>query len=290
MLAREMARLLICETPSAGPDACGACKPCRTLDSAGHPDVLTVDVAAGKTRIAVGQIRELRAALDYPPHGRSGRAVVFEKAELMTEEAQNALLKTLEEPTGRTHLFLTTSSPASLLATIASRCSRLDLSPLPEEALEAIVARERPNLDAVSIGVAARLSSGSVTAALRLADAGLEELTAGLAAIDEALAAGDVARLLGVAEALAKDKSKLLVTLDLVALWYRDVMARAARGDDAQVAFAHDADRLAARAAALGVRGASARIAAALETAEALVRRNANARLATEAMFLRMLS
>ncbi len=290
LLAREMARLLVCESPTADSDACGKCKPCCMVDAGGHPDVLTIELIAGKSRIAVEQIRKIRATLEYPPYGHRSRAVLFEKAELMTTGAQNALLKTLEEPTARTHLFLTTSNPSRLLPTIASRCSRLELSPLPPATLEGLVKNANPDLDDVTRSLATRLSSGSVTVALELADSDLLELTADIAAIDVALANSDIPRLTMLAEGLARDKSRVLIALDLLALWYRDVMYRAAAGSDQTVAFSTELERIDTQAKSLGVHRAGDRIAAALETSGAISQRNANARLAIDAMFLRMLS
>lgn len=290
LLAREMGRLLICESPTADHDACGRCRPCRSLDSSGHPDVITVGVDEGKKKISVETIRRTRALLNYPPHGHRDRAVLFEKADLMSEEAQNALLKTLEEPSTKTYLFLTTASPSSLLPTILSRCSRLELSPLPRQTLEELIQRERPDLAQMDITLASNLSGGSVTTALDLADSGLTELTAQVDAVDDALGARKVPSLLELAEEMAKDRPRMLITLDLLALWYRDVMLIATSASDQSLAFTHRTEVLADRAQHLGVCGASDRIAAALEASRALTRRNANARITAESMLLRMLT
>jgi DNA polymerase-3 subunit delta' len=290
LLARELARLLVCEAPVEGGDACGQCRTCRLVDHGGHPDVIWVAQEEGKTRIAVSQVRELRARLDYPPHEGRGRAVIFERAEQMTEEAQNALLKTLEEPGDRTYLFLTTTSPAMLLPTVRSRCSRLELAPLPPDTLRELVRAQRPDLDPVAIALATSLSSGSVTAALALADRGLSDLTGQVEAIDEALARGDVPKLLNLAGEIAKDKDRMATALDLLALYYRDLMLSAAGGSREALAFAHREAELERRAQDLGVRRASARIGAALAASEALTRRNANPRLTAEAMLLKMLT
>jgi DNA polymerase III subunit delta' len=289
LLATELARLLVCEAPRPEGDSCGACRACRLVDHGGHPDVVLVQQEEGKTRIAVSQVRELRALLDYPPHEARGRAVIFERAEQMTEEAQNALLKTLEEPGDRTYLLLTTTSPNMLLPTIRSRCTRLDLLPLPPETLRALASAQRPELDPVDLALAVSLSGGSVTAALALGDRGLSELTGFVHDVDDALARGEVPRLLNLAGELAKDKERMATTLDLLALYYRDVMLRAA-GGEGSLAFGHRADELQRRAAELGIRRAGDRIEAAMSASEALMRRNANPRLTAEAMLLKMLT
>jgi DNA polymerase III subunit delta' len=288
LLARELGQTLLCETPATGPDACGQCKACRTFESGNHPDAIFIGREEGKTRIAVSQIRQVRALLDYPPNGTQGRVVIFEKAEEMTAEAQNALLKTLEEPGTRTYLLLTTSQPSQLLPTVISRCSRLELSPLSDETLRALLRRESPELDETTASLAASLSSGSVTTALALAEQKLDELTTRVFDIDDAIARRSVPDLLRKAEEISRDKPRLGTTLELLALWYRDVL-RVAAVDVEDRAFSHKLDLLRERADELGIEGASARIEASLEALKAITTRNANSRLTVEAMLLRML-
>lgn len=288
LLARELGRMLVCESPSEGPDACGRCRSCHAVDSGNNPDFINLSTEEGKTRIAVGQIRRVRAMLDYPPHGHRGRVVIFEKADQMTTEAQNALLKTLEEPGTRTYLLLTTAQPTKLLPTILSRCSRLELAPLAPDVLLGILERKAPELDVTTRNLAANLSSGSVTTALALAEQKLQELTTRIADIDEALRRASVPALLQLADEMAKDKPRLKTTLELLALWYRDVLHSATVGEQA-LAYSHLADQLRERGEQLGVAGATARIEAALRALDLLTTRNANSRLTVESMLLRML-
>jgi DNA polymerase-3 subunit delta' len=287
-LAQALARLLVCQSPTNEPDACGTCSACGQAERGNHPDILLLAPPEGKTRISVAQIRELRPRLEYPPHGSQGRAVIFEHADTMTVEAQNALLKTLEEPHGRTYLVLTTAHPAQLVATVRSRCSRLDLVPLSSEVLFDVVRRQAGDHDEATLRLATNLAEGSVTAALDLLAVGIEELTDTVGRFDQLLVQRDVVGCFRLTEELARDRGRLLRVIGLLGQWYRDVM-RMAAGDRA-VAYPQRGDALQTVATQVGLSGAITRVGATVKATEDLLRRNANARLAAEAMVLRMLS
>ncbi len=147
-LARRFARALVC----AGPDRerpCEVCRECRrsahreepALDGSGrsgplfrhigdHPDLFFVGRGADDTRVRIGQIRALQAALRLGSAEGGRRVAVIADAEWLNSEAQNALLRLLEEPPPATTLLLVAPRPAALLATVRSRCQRVRL-PLP---------------------------------------------------------------------------------------------------------------------------------------------------------------
>ena len=296
LIANEVARLLLCDSPADGPDACGGCKSCGLIDRQAHPDLLTVGVQEGKKRIAVSTIRELRGLLDYPPHRARARAVVFEQAELMSIEAQNALLKTLEEPSKSNYLLLTTAHSSRLLPTVRSRCSELHLSPLPGPTVVELLREAMPDIDERRIKLAASLSAGSLTAARSLAEADLIELGETVERLDRGIEAESVPDVLVLAEELASDRGNLLTALQLIALWYRDVMLAASgaanveNAVDLPLAFDHKRDEIARRAEKIGVMGASGFLDATLHAVDAISTKNANPRLTVEAMVLRMLA
>lgn len=139
--ALAFARALVCEAP-AGARPCEACGACRrsapgepiALDGAGkkgpllrhvgdHPDLYWVERGAEDTRVRIGQIRSLQAALRL--RGGPRRAAVVADADWMNAEAQNACLRLLEEPPPGATLLLVATSPEGLLATVRSRCQRL---------------------------------------------------------------------------------------------------------------------------------------------------------------------
>jgi DNA polymerase-3 subunit delta' len=139
--AHWLARAAVCEGPGEPP--CEACRSCRRtagreeipLDGTGkggpllrhvgdHPDLLWVERGAGDTRVRIAQVRALQAELRLRTSEGGARIAVIADAEWLNQEAQNALLRLLEEPPPRTTLVLVTASPAGLLATVRSRCQR----------------------------------------------------------------------------------------------------------------------------------------------------------------------
>jgi len=167
--AHWFARGLACATGGAGPSEtggagpCESCRSCRissgreeiALDGTGksgpllrhvgdHPDLLWIERGPADTRVRIGQVRALQAALRLRGSGSGRRAAVVADAEWLNVEAQNALLRLLEEPPPATTLILVTASSAGLLATVRSRCQRVRFAPergpdpLGEEAPEEV--------------------------------------------------------------------------------------------------------------------------------------------------------
>ncbi len=178
LLARGLARGKLCGTgPSQG---CGTCASCRVFESGAHADFLLVD-PPGST-IPIAAIRgaegepEGSAGASAPglvdwigrkAMGPQGKCALVRDAGRMNVFAQNALLKTLEEPPAGSLLLLTAASVDSLLGTVASRCLCLRLRPLPIEEVERHL-REKGEGGASSRGEAAALSGGSIGGALEI--------------------------------------------------------------------------------------------------------------------------
>jgi DNA polymerase-3 subunit delta' len=142
--AHAFARASVCQQASV----CGECAGCRrstareeiAIDGTGHsgplfrhigdhPDLFWVERGAEDTRVRIGQIRALQHALRLSGGEGGRRVAVIADAEWLNQEAQNALLRLLEEPPPRTTLVLVTASPAGLLATVRSRCQKVALAP-----------------------------------------------------------------------------------------------------------------------------------------------------------------
>lgn len=106
---------------------CGKCKDCHMAQTDNHPDITYAAVADGKKNLTVDQIRKVRADAFVKPHSAEHRVFIIEDAHRMNEQAQNALLKVLEEPPAAVVFILTTNSKTFLLDTIVSRCVLLSL-------------------------------------------------------------------------------------------------------------------------------------------------------------------
>ncbi|MFC3914173.1 DNA polymerase III subunit delta' [Pseudaeromonas sharmana] len=125
LLAQQMATGHLCAHPATtGP--CGLCHACQLLARGHHPDLLALG-AENERALGIDAIRELITKLNATPQLGEGKVAIIHHAERMTEAAANALLKTLEEPAGRSLILLLSEYPDRLLPTIRSRCQRLAL-------------------------------------------------------------------------------------------------------------------------------------------------------------------
>jgi DNA polymerase-3 subunit delta' len=189
MAAKALAARLLCLSTEIPPDAdaCGACAACRLFASGNHPDFHLIErslhklhpdrtIRASKGLFLVVDV--IRTFLIEPasnkPTVSSRRVFLVNEAERMNEGAQNALLKTLEEPPGQTCLILVTSSAERLLPTIRSRCQRVPFGLLPPEFVAQQLS-EHLRLPAESAAALARLADGRLGAAIRWEHARLLE-------------------------------------------------------------------------------------------------------------------
>lgn len=166
---RSLARLLACALlcTHEGTRPCMQCKGCRRALAGTHPDFLVPSCTEKDRTIKVDHLREVLRALAF--HAMEGRRVVLlENAQRMTMQAQNALLKSLEEPDSETHFILTASGDAGLLPTVRSRCRIMRMPLWPAQRIEdALTSRGTQPEQAREI---ASLCGGSLGAALDMAD------------------------------------------------------------------------------------------------------------------------
>ena len=246
--ARLLAQAANCQGGTAGPggyreEPCGSCLPCRKIDRDVHPDVIRlaeerVMVKAGSWEpkggrsaskdIVVDQVRDVvdhRLALARSEGRR--RFVIIDPADAMNPQAQNALLKTLEEPPPETTLVLVAVSPDALLPTIRSRCLRISFSPAPDELLVARL--EAAGRTPEEAHLATALAGGSLGRALALDP---EELDALRDAVRAALAlrADDALAWMAFARQYGEDRAQAGELCGLLAVWLRDVLAAQAGG------------------------------------------------------------
>ena len=236
-VARLFARAALCAHPS--PDGpCGACPACKKCLAGAHPDVHTV--APEKNTIKVDQIRGLTEDLGLAAYEGGRKIAIIERAECMNESAQNALLKTLENPTGDVLFFLLTEAPGALLPTIVSRCLQLRFRCLEAEDCARVLADR--GVDAQRARLLAALAQGSVGRALEIDGDGeylaLRERV--IDALEGLRGPQDVAR---AAAKIGDVKGREAAVLEIMELWARDLM-RVQNG--AQPLDAASAGRLAA--------------------------------------------
>lgn len=148
--ANMLACAMLCEGTGAVP--CGTCKTCRKSLKGIHPDLITVRKPEDKATFSVELAREVRSDTVILPNEANKKVYILEQADSMNDQAQNALLKTLEEPPGYCCFILTVEDSASLLATIRSRCAELHI-PENEKVLSAeSLAQAKALLSAINRG------------------------------------------------------------------------------------------------------------------------------------------
>ncbi|HKZ29253.1 MAG TPA: DNA polymerase III subunit [Acidimicrobiia bacterium] len=162
-VAHEFAAALLCKQAGRHDSPCSSC---RRAASGNHPDLIAVE-PDGRTALSVEQARATVAQAPMSPVEGDRKVFVFDEAGSMSEQAANALLKTLEEPTPSTVFVLVVESEDDLPATIASRCRTVQFGRVREETL--IAALEERGIGAGQAGEAARISGGRPGLALGLA-------------------------------------------------------------------------------------------------------------------------
>jgi DNA polymerase III delta' subunit len=183
-LAMDLAAGLLCLAPSPADRSCRACRGCRLVASGNHPDLHRLTPSGPGDQVRIDAIRGLVAELALLPIEGGARVAVIERAHRMNEDAQNALLKTLEEPPSGVVIVLCADDEDRLLPTIRSRCARLRLGTVGVRQIEAWLT-ERGVVDPPAAARAARLAGGRPGLALAYAVA--PEGVAARAEIDRSL-------------------------------------------------------------------------------------------------------
>jgi DNA polymerase III subunit gamma/tau len=305
-MAKILARSLNCERGGPTVTPCGECESCLTIASGTSIDVIEMDAASNRS---VDDVRDLRERVAYAPTGGRWKVYILDEAHMLTKEAWNAFLKTLEEPPPNTVFVLATTEAHKVMATIADRCQRFDFQrPSLEqisEVLTRVAAAEGIEADDAAVAMIARSASGSFRDALGTLDqlvafggdrveldAVLELLGAVDAellfeAVDAVIAEEPRAVLLGVEKMARSGRDPAQFARDLLA-HLRHLLVTQTVGEvpNTFVVTATDANRLSAQASSIG---AATLVRTIDELANALtnVREGDDARMAVEIALLK---
>jgi DNA polymerase III subunit delta' len=226
------------EHAAAGHDACGACAACKRIARGVHADILVIEPGDSGS-IKIDQVRDAIDRTAYRPFEGKRRVVIVDEADALMPEAQNALLKTLEEPPPASVFVLITSRPDVLLPTVRSRCQRLRFGPLTAGEVADVLIRAH-RVTAEDAQAAAAAADGSVGRALAAsADDADEARDAAAELLRVVASSADPRRRLEGAKALAAggaDRDDLSRRLLALSSLIRDLGLLISRADDRALA------------------------------------------------------
>ena len=212
-VARYFTQLIFCQKETRPPTACGTCLACRKMHSGNHPDLQFIR-PDGST-LKIDQIRELQKQIIYEPLEASRKIYILTDVDRMTDEAENCLLKTLEEPPAASVLILLTSNMRALLPTTRSRCQILQFHSMPTQELAKILVEQfsvAPE-QATVLAIAADGAIGTALTHLEKGDVRTEE-------VPEILKETDPLAAFRLAEQFKNNPE----TLGELVTWYRDLL------------------------------------------------------------------
>jgi len=292
-LALSLAQALNCQADE-GP--CGQCSSCQRIEQGAHADVQVIGLEGGNgesrsTReISIEHVRQLQYSASLAPFEGKYRIFIIDQADLLSLEAANALLKTLEEPVGEVVFILLTSDEAGIPDTVASRCQRLEIAPLAVAEVEQAL-YQRGQIDAQKAKLLARLSHGLIGWALLAAadERVLAEHTEIRDRILEVIGNGLGDRLAYAAELaglFSKDRRKVLEILAIWLRWWHDLML-VRLGEDENISNIDRIEEMKAMASHFELRGIRGFIRK-ITQAEKQLKQNVSPRLAFEVMILNL--
>ena len=206
-LVYAFAKLIMCENPN-GITPCDECSSCRYFDSFGvHPNLTSVSTG-NKASIGVEDIRKMSEGVFTAPYIGTKKIYVIENAEKMTAQAQNALLKIIEEPPEYAVFFLLTSNRYAMLPTVISRCRTLNMSLYSYEALKDIALSHKPQLSGNEIEVLIHRSQGLPGKLISVIDAD-EEYRNSVFSTVTALLNGDIEKIFEAAASIDNREAAL---------------------------------------------------------------------------------
>lgn len=167
--ARLIAKGVNCLKNGISSTPCNECENCREIDNGNFIDLIEIDAASNR---GIDEIRELKDKINYQPSKGRKKIYIIDEVHMLTKEAFNALLKTLEEPPEHVIFILATTEPDKILPTIISRCQRYDFQPLTygevKEKLSEICRGENVEIDEGSLGLIYESSGGSMRDAISI--------------------------------------------------------------------------------------------------------------------------
>ena len=283
MLAEAFAMALQCEGEGKRP--CLECRSCRQAAGHNQPDIIYVSHEKPNT-IGVDDIRtQINNDIDIKPYSSRYKVYIVDEAQKMNQQAQNALLKTIEEPPAYAIILLLTTNADSFLQTILSRCITLNLKAVKEDKIKEYLMKHYQIPD-YQADICAAFSQGNVGKAIQLASSEeFGELKASVLQLMKRLEDIDLYEMTGAVKQIAEYKLSVNDYFDLMMIWFRDVLYLKATNDVDGLIFKDEVYDIKKQAAKRSYQGIET-ILEALEKAKIRLNANVNFDLVIELLLL----
>lgn len=282
LLANAFAVSLQCEERTDRGDACGKCRSCIQASSDNHPDIIRV--THEKASIGVDDIRiQINNDIQVKPYSSPYKIYIIDEAEKLTEAAQNALLKTIEEPPVYAVLILLANNLNALLTTILSRCITLKLKAVDKELIKQFLMSEYKVPD-YQAELSAVFAQGNVGKAVKYASSDefielKEEVLHLLKYLDDM----EIYEIIDGLKRISEKKDKINDYLDLMMVWYRDILMYKVTNDLNLLTYKNEYLDISRQASKRSYEGIE-KIIAAIEKAKIRLNANVNFDVAIELM------
>lgn len=284
-IADIFAQALMCENRNEEMDPCGMCHPCVQAITKNHPDIIYVTHSKPNV-ITVDDVREkIVGDVVVRPFSSKYKIYIMNEAEKMTQQAQNALLKTLEEPPEYAVILLLTTSKTNMLPTIISRCVQLDMRPVEDKTVRKYLMKELKIPD-YQADICVAFARGNIGKARSLATSEeFENIKEEAIRVLKYIRSMDVSDMVKTLRKLQEYKLNTDDFLDIMTIWYRDVLLYKATMDADSIVFKEEGSQIRKCASESAYEGIET-ILSAIDKTKTRLKANVNFDLAMELLLL----
>ena len=283
MLANLFAMTLLCETGDNEP--CGKCHSCKQAESGNHPDIIRVTHEKPNS-ISVDDIRtQVNNTVDIKPYQGPYKVYIIPQADMMTPQAQNAILKTIEEPPSYAVFLLLTENAETLLPTINSRCVMLKLRNIKDTLIKKYL-MENLEIPDYKADMCTAFAQGNMGRAIMLANSDhFNEIREEAVQLLKHISEMELNEIVAAVKNISVYKLEITDYLDIIMIWYRDVLLYKATKEIDKVVFKDQLQRIKEQARKSSYEGIEL-ILESLEKAKARLKANVNFDLVMGLLFL----
>lgn len=283
MLANLFAMTLLCETGDNEP--CGKCHSCKQAESGNHPDIIRVTHEKPNS-ISVDDIRtQVNNTVDIKPYQGPYKVYIIPQADMMTPQAQNAILKTIEEPPSYAVFLLLTENAETLLLTINSRCVMLKLRNIKDTLIKKYL-MENLEIPDYKADMCTAFAQGNMGRAIMLANSDhFNEIREEAVQLLKHISEMELNEIVAAVKNISVYKLEITDYLDIIMIWYRDVLLYKATKEIDKVVFKDQLQSIKEQARKSSYEGIEL-ILESLEKAKARLKANVNFDLVMELLFL----